>query len=208
VNQSMLEVHVQKQALQRLQDSLERARPYLFHAEYSELAKRLLWSRDYILRSAFGQTIDEVLDSERQGFLYSPGYHGWNFNCIDQRLHFVGFFIGHEMIDDGSPCIAYYTYEDGDKVACSAKEERAIPYIDIDTERWGWIENKHRYPILVDEQEVLSVLDFYEQREKKRLTIARQKGELVEALPIDSATQILREFLAANDLLPSSIKHE
>lgn len=209
MKKDMLELHVQQRALNDLNNSFERVKQYLFDRKWSELTKRILWSETEILNATFGQNILEVHIPETQECIYSPGYYKWDFSNISERLFFAGFFIGHEMCDDGNPCIVYFCEKNNEYKTCLAEDKYARPFVDIETDRWGWVGNKRRYPILTDQEEILNVLDFYERVRKSRHKRWKHQGpEYTAELTISSEIKVLREFLKANDLLPHSIKHE
>ena len=136
-----------------------------------------------------GQSLFYALGGMEQGFGIKMNGYGNEVPFTPCALmEFIGFFVGHEIIDDGSPGIAYYRHskeaEDrrtGGYVRCRKDHPDAQPYFHRNTEllaeedslEWKDVEHVH-------EDNAFEVLDFYE---KQRFAFAERMRKVNEGRP-------------------------
>jgi hypothetical protein len=118
-----------KKAENRWDDAVQRARRFLTDPspDIRELARLML--------TASGQTMYSVLGGMEYGFgIAMNGYVDHSSEDLCSRMEFIGYFIGHELLDDGEPGIAYYRATDWEEetsdtyVTCGPDHENAQPY--------------------------------------------------------------------------------
>jgi len=148
-----------------------------------ELVKRLLTSR--VLHFAAGSVTSKY------------GYSHAIYDSPLNRMEWVVFFVGHEILDDGDPALAWHRMDhDGsliEKLDCKKTDEGAMPYWhccqEITAKKWE-DRAEHLTPELA-----IWTLDYYEEREEERIKmimsfrdedyfIIEPKDQLMESLAL------------------------
>lgn len=95
------------------------------YQDYAELAKLMLWTNHSIMWDAFGWGTFYLSHSDWPAGYdhYIPSSDGGG--AISGRLEFIDYFISHELLDDGDPCIAYKAYHGRSRATylCYSKPE-------------------------------------------------------------------------------------
>ena len=175
LDSEILRLHIVKRAESSLKDALDRAMHYLRDPEHGELARRMLWARTNVYNDVFGRFALGQIQIPYKGQTVSLGYGPWSDDTVIDRLSFLSFFIGHEILDDGEPCIVHWRYgwmetvpamraaiQAGDMeavsrvyetrrglvseyVLCSADDEGATPFVDQCQEIHGYNDKERRW---------------------------------------------------------------
>lgn len=152
------------------------------HRDCAELALRLLVLRDHVFWDVFGVSAEH---GYRQALAVTSPI---------ERLEFVKFFVGHELLDDGDPALAWCTVDlDNDGrypqyKLCKEDEHRAKPYFhscqEVTAEKW-----EDRAPHLRPDK-ALWALDWHEKYWEERYARHREQYGNTEEQPKGNAKLI------------------
>lgn len=149
-----------------------------YDASVREVTRKLLTTKDLTLFYVLGGWRN-CLDSDAEFHTYGMHYGVLN------TLQFMKFFIGHELLDDGFPGVAYFRNtrfdERGktkDHVRCPKDHPDAMPYFHrcCDTMRQEMLFGEEPEPLSIDA--CIRILDWYEERRTGRVAWYRERARL------------------------------
>lgn len=149
-------------------DSLERVKRHVTYASVRDLIFKMLLSPE--------------LDSA-MGSLSSDGYRDSVEHPID-RIAFVAYFVGHEILDDGDPGVCWHKYGGGmcstTMLLCDPGDIRGQPFFFRNRDRLA-VDGVSELECLTAEK-ALWVLDWHEKRREKVIANMRKRDRYDEEL--------------------------
>lgn len=170
--------------------------------EIAEVSRRLLWATQDEYADVFCWLIGK--------YAYPPMWAGST--TIVDRLEFIRYFVGYELLDDGDPGIAWVRYgrwpdEEDQLVWCEPNHPQGWRVITHCRES---VCADYYLDARVDPEKVIQVIEEHEAREVERVRLMQElelttDEDVQRAFALDPWTQAIRDWMAEEDILPSHI---